>query len=626
MERASEQLHIASATQEDYRLEDIMREFSAEGSNPPKAEPQPVTGDTIRFQPVKEMANDTDGPVKVVNSIKEVKVSPMHGAKVAPIKICEPPAEEPKSVAPDLRKMRHHLTADHIRRLFLGADMLLALFFMVYAKAGWEFLPYAIPQWLTTALPLAAMVLGYQVLWQGLRDILRLRGSLYTLGLLGAVLGLCCSVLYGEESFAPLVVVQIFFLQGGLHNEAVALYYTERTVQSFTAPMGVCNCPQLLENTDSLRRDVGDLDDFRKNFKKTGLPQDVLCLYSMILLPLLPLLSYLLARHSGQPFLHVWLLLVMGAIPCSGVSVFAGPFAALAKRLSNYGGALCAWHGARIFGGKHTVILRDGDLFPRTHIVSNGMKLYGSYPAAQIISYALAAMERADSPLVELFEKLLQEQYGRRSPVTEYRCYDHGGIGAEIKGDIVLVGTLSFMRSMGVHMATGARVRQAVYVSVNGELAAVFAVKYKASASTRTGLHDILANRNFSVVLATRDFLITPELIASKYTVPTDTIIFPDYTERLRLSETNAEEAMAQGALIARDTFGALAVTAAAGRTLKNASLTTLILSLGAGIIGLVLCILLIAWDAAITPLHIASFLLLWAFVSGFSSYILLKL
>ena len=374
-------------------------------------------------------------------------------------------------------------------------------------------MPYAIPQWLTTALPLAAMVLGYQVLWQGLRDILRLRGSLYTLGLLGAVLGLCCSVLYGEESFAPLVVVQLFFLQGGLHNEAVALYYTERTVQSFTAPMGVCNCPQLLENTDSLRRDVGDLDDFRKNFKKTGLPQDVLCLYSMILLPLLPLLSYLLARHSGQPFLHVWLLLVMGAIPCSGVSVFAGPFAALAKRLSNYGGALCAWHGARIFGGKHTVILRDGDLFPRTHIVSNGMKIYGSYPAAQIISYALAAMECADSPLAELFEKLLQEQYGRRSPVTEYRCYDHGGIGAEIKGDIVLVGTLSFMRSMGVHMATGARVRQAVYVSVNGELAAVFAVKYKASASTRTGLHDILANRNFSVVLATRDFLITPELI-----------------------------------------------------------------------------------------------------------------
>ncbi len=625
MERESEQLHMDSATQEGYRLEDIMREFSADAPNKAEEKP-PLTGDTIRFQPVKVMPNETDAPVKVVNSIKEVKVSPMHGSKTAPIKICEPSEEEPKSVGPDLKKLRHRLAADHIRRLFLGLDMLLALFVVLYTAAAWEFLPFAIPKWLPTGLLLTGMVLSYQVLWQGIKDIVRLRGSLYTLGLLSSVICLCCSFLYSEEGYAPLVIIQLFFLQGGLHNEAAAYYYTERTVQSFTAPMGVCNCPQLLENTDSLRRDVGDLEDFRKNLKISSLPQDMLCLYSMILLPLLPLLSYLLARYSGQAFLRVWLLLLLGAIPCGGVSAFARPFAVLAKRLSGYGGALCGWHGARIFGGKHTIILRDGDLFPRTHIASNGMKIYGSYPATQIISYALAALETADSPLVELFEKLLREQYGWRSHVAEYRYYDHGGIGAEIKGDIVLVGTLSFMRSMGVHMPAGARVRQAVYVSVNGELAGVFAIKYKASASTRAGLHDILANRNFSVVLATRDFLITPELIASKYTLPTDTVIFPDYIERLRLSETNAEEAMAQGALIARDTFGALAVTAAAGRTLKNASLTALTLALVAGVMGLVVCILLIAWKAVASPLHIASFQLLWGFVGCFASYILLKL
>ncbi len=633
MERETEQLHIASATQEDYRLEDIMREFSADAPNKPKAETPaeekpPVTGDTIRFQPVKAMPNETDGPIKVVHSTKEVKVSPMHGTKVAPIKICEPVEEEPVSVGPDLKKLRQHLATGHIRRLLLGLDLLVAVFLMLYNAAEWAFLPFAIPHWMSAGLLFGAMTLGYQTLWQGIKDIVHLRGSLYTLGLLSAVICLSCDILYEQECCAPLVIIQLFFLQCGLHNDTVATYYTERTVQSFTASMGVCNCPQLLENADSLRRDVGDLEDFRKNLKKTSLPQDVLCLYSMILLPLLPLLSWLLARYSGLPFLRVWLLLLLGAIPCGGVLAFSRPFAALSKRLSGYGGALCGWHGAQIFGGKHTIILRDGDLFPRSHIASNGMKIYGSYPATQIISYALAALETADSPLVELFEKLLREQYGRRSHVTEHRCYDHGGIGVEIKGDIVLVGTLSFMRSMGVHMASGARVRQAVYVSVNGELAGVFAIKYKPSASTRAGLHDILANCNFSVVLATRDFLITPELIASKYTLPTDTIIFPDYTERLRLSETNAEEAMAQGALIARDTFGAFAVTAAAGRTLKNASLTALGLALAAGILGLVVCILLIAWNAVAvaSPLHIASFQLLWVIVGYFASYILLKL
>ena len=73
------------------------------------------------------------------------------------------------------------------------------------------------------------------------------------------------------------------------------------------------------------------------------------------------------------------------------------------------------------------------------------------------------------------------------------------------------------MRSMGVHMSDGARVRQAVYVSVNGELAGIFAVKYKPSASTRAGLRALLANPGNSVILATRDFLITPELLAARY-------------------------------------------------------------------------------------------------------------
>ena len=630
MARETEQLHIVSATQEGYRLEDIMREFSSDApksSNVQKPEKPPVTGDTIRFKPVKVMPNESDGPVKVVHSIKEVKVNPVHSTKDAPIKICEP-VEEPAIPGPNLKKLRQHLATGHIRRLLLGLDLLASLFLMLYNAAEWTFFPFSVPHWMSAGLLLIAMVLSYQTLWQGVKDILRLQGSLYTLGLLSAMICLACDILYEQACSAPLVITQLFFLHCGLHNRTVAAYYTERTVQSFASPMGVCNCPQLLENGDSLRRDVGNLDNFRKNLQKRNLPQHILCLYSMILLPLLPLLSWLLADHSGLPFLRVWLLLLLGAVPCGGVLAFSRPFAALAKRLSRYGGALCGWHGAQIFGGKHTVILRDGDLFPKANITSNGMKLYSSYPASRIISYALAALETADSPLVELFETLLREQYGKRSHVTEYRCYDHGGIGVEISGDIVLVGSLSFMRSMGVHMASGARVRQAVYISVNGELAGVFAIKYKPSASTRAGLHDILANRNFSVVLATRDFLITPELIAAKYTLPTDTIIFPDYTERLRLSETNAEEAMEQGALIARDTFGALAVTAAAGRTLKNASLTALALALAAGILGLVVCILLIAWNAVAvaSPLRIVCYQLLWVFAGYFASYVLLKL
>ena len=49
------------------------------------------------------------------------------------------------------------------------------------------------------------------------------------------------------------------------------------------------------------------------------------------------------------------------------------------------------------------------------------MKLYGAHPAAKIIAYALAALEAAGSPLTELFESLLQAQYGKHYKAASHR-------------------------------------------------------------------------------------------------------------------------------------------------------------------------------------------------------------
>ena len=254
--------------------------------------------------------------------------------------------------------------------------------------------------------------------------------------------------------------------------------------------------------------------------------------------------------------------------------------------------------------------------------------LYGTLPAGQVLSYALAALEAAQDPLAALFDRLLQAQFGRRCRADAYRCYDGGGIGAQIGQDVVLVGSLPFMRSMGVHMSDGARVRQAVYVSVNGELAGIFAVKYKPSASTRAGLRALLANPGNSVILATRDFLITPELLAARYELAVGGIAFPVYSERLRLSEAVGGEADAQGALIAKETFGAFASAVAAAQTLRSTTRFSTVLSLLSGILGLCLCALLLYWGsaAAVSPFHIAAFQLIWALVAGFLSGILQRL
>ena len=169
--------------------------------------------------------------------------------------------------------------------------------------------------------------------------------------------------------------------------------------------------------------------------------------------------------------------------------------------------------------------------------------------------------------------------------------------------------------------------RSAVYVSVNGELAGIFALKYKANNSSRKGLRDVLANRNFSVVVATRDFLITPELIAAKYRLPTDHMKFPAYPERLRLAELDPNRKAEQGGLIAKDTFGAFATTVASGRTLRMTALASMVLCLSVAILGIVLCSLIVLWNShdAASPVHILTFQLLWALALDFVTFILLR-
>ncbi len=681
-----EQLNNPAVSQE-YTLESIMREFGtqeekkSEAPSPshedvklaePKHEeiklrtngepsdepikihtptPKPkkrVSDDTMVFKPIRteQPTPDLEAPMKIVsdgnlptakqNSAKDTPAKKptrrerkieREERRIGEIKDCAPP-----SAQQELKKCKQGLGMRHLRVFLMALPVLVGLFLILYAENGWTFLPFvqSLGYLLPLILLLIACFLSYDVFLTALLDLLRLRIGLHTLTSVAAVLTILHTITQGSndpQSYCAITAFLLFSQLRALHNRDVAQFHTLRTVCSFDSPMGIYDTPKLLENTDSLRRDKGNTADFLEKLAQKNRPQTILRVYSTAIFILAPVIAYIFSISRALPLIQVWLLILLGAIPGSAALAFVHPFAALAKRLSAYHSALCGWYGAKVFGRKHTIVISDEDLFPKKNITSNGMKLYGTHKAPRIIACALAALKLVDSPLVDLFQSLLETQYGKQLPVTQHRIYSDGGIGAEIAGDIVLVGSLSFMRSMGVHMPAGTRVRQAVYVSVGGELAGIFAVKYKPSASSKAGLRDILANRNFSVVLATRDFLISPELIAAKYELATDCMQFPDYEERLRLSQDAPKESARQGALIAKDSFGAFAVTVAAGRTLRLNTTVCLTLGVVAGLLGFLLCTCLLAWNAVsvASPLHIAAFQLLWSILSAFISFMILK-
>lgn len=665
--RDPEQLNTPDASAE-FDLEDIVREFGGEASAeadpsalsdtvsfPPVSEKPPATSDTIRFPAVRTEKSDTilfpavreDPPTAPEETIRlEIPLeradeegtqsnAPEEETAAPPPPIPIPTPKErqqaaeltPQSVLKETASGRKLLL---LRTVLLGITAGASVFLTLYAVRSWRFLGLAddVPGILLVVLLSISVLLSYDVLWRGVRDLLQMHPSPFTLSIPLIVLtGIdAFRTASRPANYCGAVTLLLFFLMRALCAEKNGRFHALCTVCGFRHPMGIFNAPQVDAGAPSLRRDPANLNGFLMDLLQKGKPQMLLSILCTALLPLSAALAFLLTRNSGG-FLLAWLLLLLGGLPFFAALAYPRVFSALSKRLRRTGGALSGWRSAKIFGGRHTIIIRDEDLFPVSGISTNGMKIFGPYRPNRIISYALAALDAAGSPLTALFEGLLKAQFGTHSVISQHRFYDNNGVGAEIAGDIVLVGSLSFMHSMGVQMPAGAKVRSAVYVSVNGELAGIFALKYKANSSSRKGLRDVLANRNFSVVVATRDFLITPELIAAKYRLPTDHMKFPVYPERLRLAELDPNRKAEQGGLIAEDTFGAFATTVAAGRTLRMAARASMVLCLSVAVLGIILCSLIVLWHAhdAASPVHILTFQLLWALVLDFVTFILLR-
>ena len=202
------------------------------------------------------------------------------------------------------------------------------------------------------------------------------------------------------------------------------------------------------------------------------------------------------------------------------------------------------------------------------------------------IGYANAVVQTAGSGLVPLFEQMMHDQNGRRYTVDTFRRYEGGGLGATIRGDVVLMGSIAFMKLMRVRVPEGTRLKQAVYLSVNGELTAVFALNYAPAESVRAGLSAVLRAGSLVPVLATRDFMITPQFLKLRYKIPPEHIEFPIVEERARLSSQEIPRTGPQGALMARSSFASFAGSVVSARTLRGAAIIAMIVALAGSVLG----------------------------------------
>jgi len=466
------------------------------------------------------------------------------------------------------------------------------------------------------ALLLGQCLLSYEVFVRGIYQALTMRFdlmSLLTLTTLVSIADSFFAIPADRAPFCTCVALVLLLALWSVQLEKKAKWRTLKTVLSMENPVGAVKVDKAWHGLDCIFRREGSLNDFTAMLETPDAAQKVMRVYAPLMAVVTAVIA-LMAAVRGSSFLWAWSALLLAALPGCGLIACCRPFSILAKRLHQAGAAICGWRGAKILSGESGIVLCDQDLFSAKNLSLNGMKMYSDLPIRQVVGYATAVVQAAGSGLLPLFEEVLKNENGRRVTVDSFRQYEGGGLGAEIHGDVVLLGSLPFMRLMGVHVPEGTKVQSAAYISVNKELVGVFALTYTPSASAKSGLHSVIRSNGLTPILATRDFMITPALVKKRYKISVDRMEFPVVSERVRLSAPGAGEKGKQGALMAKDSFLSFSAAVTGGRLLRRAVHSAVLVAVLGGILGVALmCVLTYLGSvAAASAMNLLLYQLLW--------------
>ena len=401
-------------------------------------------------------------------------------------------------------------------------------------------------------LLLAQALLSYDICLSGVMQALRLRfdqTSMLFVVLCAVIVDAFFAVMQGRTPFCTVASVLLLLALWGRSLLYEARRRSLRAAGNMEEPVAAVREEKAWHGYDCIFRAPGDAAQFAIQLEMPDAGSRIMRVYAPVMTAVTLVLSILTAMRGGKSFLWSWTAMLLAGFP-------AGVFIAYA------------------------------DLFPPQNVTQGGMKLYGSRPAPMVIGYANAVVQTAGSGLVPLFEQMMHDQNGRRYTVDSFRRYESGGLGATIRGDVVLMGSIAFMKLMRVRVPEGTRLKQAVYLSVNGELTAVFALNYAPAESVRAGLASVLRAGALVPVLATRDFMITPQFLKQRYKIPPEHIEFPIVEERAALSEPETVRSGTQGALMARSSFASFAGSVVAARGLRSTAILCICIALVGSILG----------------------------------------
>ena len=618
---------VQPVTEDTVRLDSVALAQALEDVGAAKTEGAEVSSDTIRLDDISQALN-RNMPNLGENSGGELDLEEVTPAPIV---------FRPKS---RLRELKRKLIAGPEKRYYelaelgVGKIQFAMLFcFLIIALSvgiGWMYNSELIPEnrqrlmvFSQILIMLVAALLGSQQMLDGIWDLFSGKFSLNTM--LTLTFFACCadSVFCLQELRVPICsafAVEVFMALWAAYHRRTAEMGQMDTMRKAVRLDSVVRCEDYQDGKPGFLRGEGQVEDFMDHYTQTPGPEKTQNIYALIAF----LLSIAIAvaaglLHSLSMGVQILSTSLLVAVPASFFISITRPMAVVERKLHRIGTVLCGWRGIKGFRGKGSYPLDDDDLFPAGSSKLNGVKFYGQREPETVIAYAAALMKSNGGGLAPVFSQLLESRNGIEYEAENLQFYGNGGIGGEILGEPVLMGTLDFLKEMGVEIPEEVMVRQAVYVAIDGELSGLFAVSYTRTKYTAKGLGILCNYRKLRVLILADDFMVTAPFLKEKFGVRTRRVAFPDRQMRTQLREKKPGEDTPVLALMTQEGLAPAASAITGARAMRRAWGIGVAIHMAGGIVGLlIMAALAVVGDVALlTPLHILAYQLIWV-VPGF--------
>ncbi len=472
------------------------------------------------------------------------------------------------------------------------------------------------------AMFLCALMGSFQLI-EGLGDMLRGRFSLNSLlifsFLLCALDGFLCLYTQNRVPCCAAFTLQVMLsLLDTVYRRRTEISQMD-TLRKASDLTALRTATGTLDGVKVMVRDKGQVEDFMDTYRKPSFPEQIRTWYALgALAASLGVGITGWALHGFMAGVQVAAITLLAAVPAGFFICMSRPADILEKRFHKIGTLVCGWQGISAAKGTVAVPVEHQDIFPAGTVKMNGVKFYGSRDPDEIVAYGSAVLLSDKNGLAPLFEQQLDSRNCHRLSVQNVERF-RSGIGGTVRGEPVLVGTLSFLREKEVEIPEGLKVSNAVCVAINGVLCGLFAISFERSPASVAGLNTLCAYRRVKPVVADGNFLISPGFLRAKFGINPKRIAVANGEMRDQLETMEPDEEAPVTVLSTRGSFPSLSYGLTGARALYSARYLGLIVNMVGGILGIamMLTLTILGATALLTPLNVILYQLIWS-VPGF--------